>query len=117
MKTLFVLTIGVAIITLAPTAMAGQHYKVAGTNPDGSPYSGAADITRASDTTCNITWTAGSTSSNGICMRNGDAFAAGYVLRKDAGLVIYQVKEDGTLDGLWTVAGKNGTGTEVLTPE
>ena len=24
--------------------------------------------------------------------------------------------EDGTLDGLWTIAGKEGSGTEMLTP-
>ena len=32
------------------------------------------------------------------------------------GLVVYKVLEDGTLDGLWTIAGKDGNGTEVLTP-
>ena len=33
------------------------------------------------------------------------------------GLVIYQVQSDGTLDGLWTIAGQEGVGTETLTPE
>lgn len=49
-------------------------------------------------------------------MRNEDAFAAGYVMGKDIGLIIYKAAPDGTLRGLWTVAGQNGAGTETLTP-
>jgi hypothetical protein len=49
-------------------------------------------------------------------MRNDDAFSAGYVMDKDIGLVVYKVMEDGSLHGLWTIAGKDGNGTEVLTP-
>ena len=33
------------------------------------------------------------------------------------GLVIYEIKGDGTLEGLWTVAGEDGVGTEKLIPE
>ena len=44
------------------------------------------------------------------------AFAAAYVLQDAIGLIVYKVMEDGTLDGLWTIAGKEGNGTEVLTP-
>jgi hypothetical protein len=94
----------------------GGHYTVKGTNLDGSSYSGEADINILSKTTCEIAWTTGSTTSKGICMRNGDAFAAGYVMGDAIGLVIYEMKDDGTLDGLWTITGKDGAGTEVLTP-
>jgi hypothetical protein len=95
----------------------GGHYSVKGTNLDGSAYSGEADINVISSTTCEIAWTTGSTTSKGICMRNGDSFAAGYVMGDAVGLVIYQMKDDGTLDGLWTISGKDGSGTEVLTPK
>jgi hypothetical protein len=30
--------------------------------------------------------------------------------------VVYQMKPDGTLEGLWTIADQGGVGTEVLTP-
>ena len=50
-------------------------------------------------------------------MRNDDAFAAGYVLGDEIGLVVYKVMPDGSLHGLWTIAGKEGNGTEVLTPQ
>lgn len=94
----------------------GGSYDVAGTNFDGSPYAGTAEITLTSETTCVIEWTTGPTTSEGICMRNGEAFAAGYVLGDEIGLVVYEVMSDGSLHGLWTLAGKEGNGTEVLTP-
>jgi hypothetical protein len=50
-------------------------------------------------------------------MRNQDAFAAGYVMGDSIGLVIYKLMPDGSLNGIWTIAGKNGAGTEVLTPQ
>ena len=59
--------------------------------------------------------TQGSTA-EGICMRNGPAFTAAYVMGNAIGLVIYEILPDGTLDGLWTVAGQRGNGTEGLTP-
>lgn len=104
---------------LAGTAAAqniGGAYSVAGTNVDGSPYAGQALITITSNTTCEIAWQTGGTTSKGFCMRNDDAFAAGYVMGKDIGLIIYKATADGTLRGVWTIAGQNGAGTEILTP-
>lgn len=95
----------------------GGLYSVEGTNVDGSPYKGKAEIKLTSETTCEIFWTTGQTTSSGICMRNGPAFSAGYALGDKVGLVIYQVFEDGHMEGLWTIAGVNGTGTEKLTPQ
>ncbi len=94
----------------------GGRYQVQGTNFDGSPYGGEAEINLTSGTTCEIVWTTGSTSSNGICMRNDDSFAAGYVLGDKIGLVIYKLMPDGSLNGLWTIAGQEGNGAEVLVP-
>jgi hypothetical protein len=94
----------------------GGTYTVEGTNLDGSAYSGQATITITSDTTCVIEWTTGSSTSSGICMRYGDAFAAGYEMGGAVGLVIYKIMDDGSLDGVWTITGQAGSGTEVLTP-
>ncbi len=49
-------------------------------------------------------------------MRNGDSFAAGYVMGDSIGLVVYKMLPDGTLDGAWTIADKEGAGYEVLAP-
>jgi hypothetical protein len=94
----------------------GGDYTVYGTNFDGSHYKGTATITVKTNTTCEIEWKTGSTSSSGICMRNDDSFAAAYQLGDNVGLVIYKMRSDGTLDGLWTIAGQEGNGTEILTP-
>ena len=114
------LAFAAALIALAAPAWAqdiGGTYSVLGTNHDGSTYSGDATITLTSDTTCEIVWETGGSTSNGICSRNNDAFAAAYVLGESMGLVIYKVQPDGTMQGLWTLQGQSGTGTEVLTPK
>jgi hypothetical protein len=94
----------------------GGRYAVHGTNIDGTTYGGEAEINITSETTCEITWKTGETESVGICMRNDDSFAAGYRLGEDIGLVIYKILPDGSLTGLWTLAGKGGNGTETLVP-
>ncbi|MBZ9993644.1 hypothetical protein [Mesorhizobium sp. BH1-1-4] len=108
--------LGLAALPAAAQSIGGT-YTVAGTNFDGSAYDGEATITLTSGTTCTIHWETGGSSSDGICMRNDNAFSAGYVMGKDIGLVVYKVEDDGSLHGLWTIAGKDGNGTEVLTPK
>lgn len=110
------LSLGLVAPAAAQTVSAGT-YSVEGTNLDGSSYSGTATIALESETTCSIEWKTGDTTSQGFCMLNGNAFAAGYVLGDAIGLVVYQVKEGGVLDGAWTITGQDGSGTEVLTLE
>ena len=85
----------------AAAADIGGTYDVQGTNLDGSEYSGTATITVTTKNTCRIEWVTGGTTSSGICMRNGSAFSAAYVLGKDIGLVIY---------GSWTTARSTACG-------
>jgi hypothetical protein len=117
MKKIFVTTV-ILLTTITPALSDGfgGRYSVEGQNPNGTTYGGEAEITLTSETTCEIKWTTGETESVGICMRNDDSFAAGYRLGDDIGLVIYKVQNDGSLHGLWTLAGKNGSGSEILTP-
>ncbi len=117
MKKLFASALLVLCMIVPASAQSiGGTYTVQGTNLNGSPYQGTAEITLTSDTTCVIEWVTGSTTSQGICSRNQNAFAAAYVLGDAFGLVVYEVLDDGTLDGLWTISGQNGNGTEKLTP-
>lgn len=109
--------LALASVGVAAAQDVGGSYAVEGTNIDGSPYTGTAEITLLSETTCSIEWTTGPTTSTGICMRNGIAFSAGYVLGDSIGLLIYEIMDDGSMQGIWTVAGQDGTGTEVLTPQ
>lgn len=117
MKRTAIAALGLAMLAMPATAQeVGGRYQVQGTNFNGSPYSGEAEIQLTSETTCNIAWITGSTTSTGICMRNGDSFAAGYVMGDKVGLVVYKLMPDGSMNGLWTIAGENGNGTEVLVP-
>ena len=108
-------TLGMAGIARADVA-AGT-YTVEGTNLDGSSYSGTATIELSSETTCHIHWSTGS-ESDGICMLYDNAFAAAYKFRGGGvGLVVYEVMDDGTLEGAWTIDGQSGAGTETLIPQ
>jgi hypothetical protein len=91
------------------------RYEVKGKNANGAAYGGTAEITATSENTCRIVWDVG-TSSTGICMRNQNAFAAGYVLGDKVGLVIYEIMGDGSMHGIWTVADQPGVGEEDLYP-
>jgi hypothetical protein len=115
----FLTVAGLALAIASPAAGAegvGGRYVVSGTNFNGTPYSGEAGIALTSETTCAIEWTVNGATSTGICMRNGDAFSAAYELEGKIGLIIYRLMDDGSMHGLWTIAGEEGNGTEVLTP-
>jgi hypothetical protein len=115
MRTIFLgLMLAAGLATTAFAQMIAGRYEVNGTNPNGSAYSGTADITQTSETTCRIAWHVGS-EWRGICMLSGNAFAAAYNSGDTFGLLIYQRAADGTLSGAWTV-GAGAGGTETLTP-
>jgi len=105
------------LITSAAAQSIGGEYRVSGKNFDGSRYSGTAQIVFQNNQSCRISWITGSTTSQGTCMRRGRTFAAGYTLEGIVGLVVYVLQPDGSLDGVWTMANKPGSGTEVLTPK
>ena len=92
-------------------------YTVEGTNLDGSSYKGAAAVKLLSDTTCEIDWTTGSTTSVGLCMMMEGVVAAAYHHGDNVGVTMYHINHDGSLEGAWTVAGQNGSGSEKLTPQ
>jgi hypothetical protein len=50
-------------------------------------------------------------------MRNGKTFAATYGTGATTGLVIYEIRPDGRMEGLWTMADREGVGTETLIPK
>ena len=74
------------------------RYTVEGRNFDGSRYRGTAEIAVTSKNTCRIRWNVGSVS-EGICMRNGSVFAASYGEGGVIGLVIYEIRPDGRMEG------------------
>lgn len=116
MRRVFVsLAFAAASFGAAQAQSVGGRYDVIGANIDGTPYRGQAQITVTSQNTCRIAWSAGGVS-DGICMRNSNAFTAAYSMKGKVGLVIYQVMNDGSMQGLWTLADTNGVGRETLVP-
>ena len=112
--------LGLVCLALGATSAAAQgvggRYQVQGTNPNGSSYSGTAEITQTSASTCRIAWHVGS-EWQGICMLSGDVFAAAYKSGNSTGLLIYHRQPDGRLSGEWTIgAGANGTETLIPLP-
>jgi hypothetical protein len=94
-----------------------EVYDVAGTSFDGSPYEGTLTVDIVSDTTYTVEWTIGATVLNGFGMRMNDTLSAAYTLADGTpGLVMYEVGDDGVLEGIWTIPGESGVGTETLTP-
>ena len=92
-----------------------SHYAASGSNPDGSQYSGNADVTVISDTTFSIVWKIEGQRYEGFGMRLNDLLAATYMINGEPGLVIYHVDGNG-LTGAWAIRGHDGVGTEHLRP-
>ena len=92
-----------------------SHYAASGSNPDGSHYTGNADVTVISDTTFSIVWKIQGERYEGFGMRLNDALAATYMINGEPGLVIYKVDGNG-LTGAWAIRGHDGVGTEHLRP-
>jgi hypothetical protein len=107
--------LAVATAANADTLTLSSHYSAAGTNPDGSKYTGTVAVQTLSNTTFAIQWTIGGALYKGFGMRRNDALAATYTINGEPGLIIYKV-DGNELDGLWSVRGENGSGSEHLTP-
>ena len=83
-----------------------------GTNPDGKQYKVQIAIASAGSG-YKFTW---SNNSEGFGMRRGDNVAVG-IGGARCGFVSYEVKSDGTLDGVWGGYGSEKTGTEKATKQ
>lgn len=94
----------------------GGSYTVAGTNPDGSAYTGTATITfEGAD--CKLIMAFGNGDVVRTCLQGDGVLATSYFAGAALTLVLYRVQPDGVLNGVWSVAGTAGTGMEVLTPK
>jgi hypothetical protein len=110
-----ILSLSAAALTASAAAQT-VSYTLAGKNFDGSTYTGTVQIT-PSGSTCQIVWRTGNSQSEGLCMPSGKTLAAFYRLGLEYGLVIYELQPDGSLQGRWSIAGKQGVGTELLVPQ
>lgn len=86
------------------------EYNTTGSNPNGSGYKGRLTVaSRASGYT--FAW---SNNTSGFGVRQGDTLSVG-LGGSHCAFVAYEIKPDGTLDGIWGGYGTDKTGTEKAT--
>jgi len=99
---------------LAHAQPAGGVYDMAGTNPDGSPYTGLLLLVDRGGGAFQVEWNVSGQRIAGWGMAQGDALAAAYVLDGRIGVVLYQ-RAGNAWRGIWGVT-DGRPGTETLTP-
>jgi len=85
-------------------------YDATGSNPDGKPYKGTMSVV-AEGTGYKFVWSNGA---QGFGVKQGNNVAVGIGGARCA-FVSYQIKSDGTLEGIWGGYGTSNTGTEKAT--
>jgi hypothetical protein len=100
----------------APAPNIAGKYNVTGTNPTGSVYKGTLEVIAHSDV-YQFRWNAGA-QYDGVGIQNGNIVAAAYTTGQNGqgcGVVDYDIKSDGALEGKWGYWGINEAGTESAT--
>ena len=93
------------------SALEGE-YSVTGKNPDGKPYKAKLTVEPA----VNLYRFSWSNNTDGIGIKQGDNVAVG-IGGTRCGFVAYEIRPDGTLDGVWGGYGTEKTGTEKATKQ
>jgi len=108
---------------LAPLLLAGAAvaqnagaYVVQGSGPDGSGYTGAAQLIPTGPQTWRITWRVGGETITGIGVESRGTLSVAYRQGGVLGSALYELRPDGSLAGIWTAGQEGGLGREVLSP-
>lgn len=100
----------------APAPNIAGKYNVTGSNPDGGNYKGTLEVIAHGDV-YQFRWNAGA-QYDGVGIQNGNIVAVAYTTGSNGqgcGVVDYDIREDGALDGKWGYWGTNEAGTESAT--
>ena len=100
----------------APAPDIAGKYDIVGTNPDGGSYKGTLEVIARGDV-YQFRWNAGS-QYDGVGVQNGNIVAVAYTTGTDGkgcGVVDYDIRADGKLEGKWGYWGTNEAGTESAT--
>ncbi len=93
----------------------GTYQIVAARSPvSGKSYQGTVSITPTGDT-YQLQWKLPRESYGGVGIRRGNKLVVGWGARQGSGVVAY-TRHGPDLDGVWSTAGGNKLGTEVLRP-
>ncbi len=107
-----------APLFLAPMAEAQRAgaYVVEGVGPDGTRYTGSAQLTPSGPQTWRITWRVGGETIHGIAVDSRGMLSVAYRHGGLLGSVLYELRPDGSLVGIWTSGQEGGLGRETLSP-
>lgn len=104
--------------TSSATKDISGSYAITGENEGGKgKYAGDLTVTKR-DEVYQFSWKTGSTSSDGVAVQLGNSVAAAFTEGSDGtgcGVVLYQIKPDGSLDGKAGYWGVNRSETETAT--
>lgn len=98
-------------VRLSGSGLEGE-YDATGRNPDGKEYKVRISV-ESSGELYHFEW---SNNSEGLGIKRGDNIAIG-IGGSRCGFVTYEIKSDGSLDGIWGGYGTNKTGTEKATKQ
>lgn len=84
--------------TVAAAQDIAGSYRTEGTSTTGASYTENADIEMTGETTCRIKFSSGF---SGICMLMGKTLTVSYLVHGKAGLGIYEVFDDGSIEGIF----------------
>lgn len=111
----FLLPILAALSSPAAAQRSGV-YDVTGTNLDGTPYTGVAQIRAAGLSSFFIAWRISGQVVEGVGFASGRTISVAYGLSSRPGMGIYTLNPDGSMDGEWTIIGAPANARERLVP-
>lgn len=93
-------------------------YAMVGTNPGGmGEYRGEVAVVQTGDV-YQVGWTIAGQRHVGTGVLNGDVFSVVYQPEgEQAGIAVYELQPDGSLDGVWTGLGGQALGVERWVPQ
>jgi len=113
------LALALPVLASLGTPAAAQRsgvYDVTGTNLDGSPYTGTAQLQAVGLSSFAILWEIRGQVVEGVGFASGRTIAVAYGLSQRPGIGIYTLNPDGSMDGEWTIIGAPANATERLVP-
>jgi opacity protein-like surface antigen len=116
MKALLLVSV-VFALTLANAASAdvAGTYTGGGTNPGGAgSYDCDVVITKTGDVYSVQWYFGGALGYDGAGIMKNGLFCVGFASQDGYGVVVYEIGTDGSLSGVWTMAGADELGTETL---
>jgi hypothetical protein len=109
-----------AVLAISPAALAelAGQYVIRGKNPSGQAYKGQA-VVKPARGVYHVVWKIGNSRHVGTGILKDDLFSVVYKAagnKARPGLVVYEVRDDGSLIGVWVGLGQREMGNERWTP-